>query len=367
MSLRHRHKPDPVIEEFVEKIGDFLEETFPNGVERDGQYYIGSDWTGSQPVLVYNQGTGISINMLTGDWYDRDAKKGGGAVALWRKVFNLPQGDILAGVGKWLTEGYLPDGRGVGIPPEPTVLMASDSSRSVKHDREELERWLRLVDDNQRVAFRENVELFAEWRGLSVDVFEWLVREGYLAIDIWNKTKDLKADEDPQVVEFCFPVYYNDSDNGIVFLGQHRRSLGLGKDWRYAPKGIPALPLIIGDLPGADLIVIGESTWDVIAYLDLYGLYEAPEGWCVIATRGALNTQHTPFAKIKDTAHITLLRQNDTGSDGDTKFGERIPKWIHGRARWIRPPDDESYAKDLNDWIKRDGADYVRKALANRF
>jgi hypothetical protein len=66
------------------------------------------------------------------------------------------------------------------------------------------------------------------------------------------------------------------------------------KHWRYNPKGCPAAPYIIGDLSTSDLVVIAESTWDVLAFLDLRRLYSWKRPWCAIGTREAGGARRLP-------------------------------------------------------------------------
>jgi len=75
-------------------------------------------------------------------------------------------------------------------------------------------------------------------------------------------------------LRIAFPVARKTEEGGVDFYGIHARwGSGDGRGgWVYVPRDIPALPYVIGDLPSAELVVIGESTWDVIAYVDLAGL-----------------------------------------------------------------------------------------------
>jgi len=186
-----------------------------------------------------------------------------------------------------------------------------------------------------------------------VEVFEWLIREGYIAFSDgpWYSRKG-KEFYDLRIV---FPVVWK-TEEGVDFYGVHARWWATSTDgrsgWVYVPEHIPALPYVIGDLPSAELVAVGESSWDILAFIDLYELHtwaEEDGRWAVVATRGATNIQnlHPVFEAISPSAHVTLLRQND---DADARFLKALPEEIQNRARHIIPPDDERYAKDLNDW-----------------
>jgi hypothetical protein len=70
---------------------------------------------------------------------------------------------------------------------------------------------------------------------------------------------------------------------------------------------------VIGDLPRADLVAIGESTWDLIAYYDLYGLYKE-EGVARNRDERAGNARRIPAREISPDAAIQLLLQNDAAN-----------------------------------------------------
>jgi hypothetical protein len=129
------------------------------------------------------------------------------------------------------------------------------------------------------------------------------------------------------------------------------------KHWRYDPKGCPAHPYIIGDISKADLVVIAESTWDIIAYIDLRRLYAWKRPWCAIATRGAGNAQRIPAGQIKDGATVVRLLQNDAGN---AAWVASLPTMLQATHRELQPPTED---KDLNDWIKRVGVDAVHLSL----
>lgn len=129
------------------------------------------------------------------------------------------------------------------------------------------------------------------------------------------------------------------------------------KHWKYTPKGCPAYPYIIGDIASADLVAIAESTWDIIAYIDLRKLYNWKRPWAAIATRGASNAHRIPADKIKEGAVVVRLLQNDAGN---AAWVSSLPAMMQATHRKLQPPPED---KDLNDYIKRIGIDAVYQNL----
>ncbi len=222
-------------------------------------------------------------------------------------------------------------------------------------------RWSKLVDeanpDRDEIA-----KALAEYRGLSEGVFAWLIVNGHIALYASEKTS--RNGSTFSDVEIAFPV---DRDRRWIvegqecdtqFFGMHLKWFGNEREgWRYEPKGIPSEPLVIGDLKSAVDVIIGESTWDIIAAIDVSECYRWTTPWAAIATRGASNAHRIPVDRISPEAALVTVLQNDAGNEGWCRnlLGE-----ISTRARCWIPPEG---IKDLNDWIKTTGRDAVRKEL----
>jgi hypothetical protein len=265
-------------------------------------------------------------------------------------------------------------------------------------------RWLQAVECTQDSTTREKFSgELAEMRGLSKEVFCWLIDEGYLACVYERKETPQPAiitdegvwEEPPPIVKeyfnIAFPVCrdvtpdmsvphwagrrYNHPDTTVAyspypeeiglplatvqFFGMHipytdRHGV---KHWCYKPKGCPSYPYIIGDVATADLVVITESTWDAIAFIDLRKLYSWKRPWCTIVTRGASNATRFPADQIKTGAVVVRLLQNDAANAAWVRSLPAIPQAEH---REIKPPKG---IKDLNDWIREAGADGVFQSL----
>jgi hypothetical protein len=361
-----KFKPNRTELAFIRTLGDFCETALSEGflktANRGPEWYVGD--------LQNAPGESCHVNLVTGLFHDFTTGEKGGPRKLFASIFGIDPDDrdaVLDGMVAWVEKGELPDGNDLGEPPEriirrkPPRRIASQPTNSA----EEAAKWAAVVANNAThlAAF---AALLAEYRGLSVGVFEWLIREAYIALSDgpWFSGKYRKEFYDPRIV---FPVVRK-TEEGVDFYGVHARWSGAeGRNgWQYVPEHIPALPYVIGDLPTAELVVLGESTWDVIAFIDLYELHTwtAEDGrWAVVATRGAANVRNLPFESISPTAHITLLRQNDKA---DSQFLKAIPEEIRNRARYVAPPDGDDYCKDLNDWVRRDGRDAVKRALSSR-
>jgi hypothetical protein len=364
---RWRFKPNRTTLAFVRTLSDFVETALSEGSLKETpngpEWYVGD--------LQNSPGESCHINLVDGRYHDFNTGEGGGPRKLFASVFGIDPKDrdaIEAVMVAWIEKGELPDGTDTGGAPDKIILRKPPRRIAVRprNSAEEEAKWAGMVAENA-AHLSDIAALLAEWRGLSVEVFEWLMRERHIALSEgpWYSRKRKKEFYDTRIV---FPVVWKRADGVVDFYGVHARWAGregVG-GWVYIPEHIPALPYIVGDLDAAELVAIGESTWDMIAYIDLYELHTwlpADGRWAVVATRGAANVRNLlpAFKSISPSAHIHLVLQND---EPNTLFLKSIPPEIRERARWVAPPDDYDYAKDLNEWLARDGREAVRRALA---
>lgn len=215
----------------------------------------------------------------------------------------------------------------------------------------------------------EDLQKLCQWRGITPETFRWLAQNSYfgigthfwfehnpevlpvegerLSLGVWSQTTAI------------FPIY-NEQRKVTSF---HHRILPNGAwqpkvPWFCEPAGEKLSPMIIGDVSTADLVVIAESTWDAIAFIDLRKLWTWKEyRWAVIATRGASNAQRLPAALIKEGAVVVRLLQNDAGN---AAWVASLPLMTQAEHQEIRPPDG---IKDLNDWVREAGAETVLQAI----
>jgi hypothetical protein len=213
-------------------------------------------------------------------------------------------------------------------------------------------RWIKAVEETQ--ADRDEIaKFFAELRGLSPDVFKWLIDNAYTAIYTSEKTTKDGARKWTDH-EIAFPVFRTVDwtawpiEADIEFLGMHLKWIK-NKDksgWRYEPKGRPVQPLIIGDITAAELVIVAESTWDPIAYLDDTKLYETDTAWAVVITRGAGNAKLFPGHLVRPDATVFALAQND---ETNQHWVNELAKLAQRPIQVIRPPAE---VKDYNDYVK---------------
>jgi hypothetical protein len=233
-------------------------------------------------------------------------------------------------------------------------------------------RWLKAVEQTEALK-EEFVMHLTGYRGLSPDVFRWMIDEGLIVLYVSERINATTGDK-WESMEIAFPVVqdvqWSDFPDRWVpeFLGMHikwRADTGRS-GWRYEPKGngCGSVPFIIGELSAADLIVIGESTWDVISFIDLYRLHERglDRPWAAIDTRGASNAAKIPTDRIKPDATILLLLQNDQNEAND-RWCAGLPFAIRERGRQIIPPPG---TKDLNDWMRKAKPEEIRKILEHK-
>ena len=239
-------------------------------------------------------------------------------------------------------------------------------------------RWDKAVTETKKQK-EEVSAIFAEYRGLNKEVFGWFIDQGLIAIYSSERINN-RTGETWESIEIAFPVSERiltppfdvprDSWKkgdwwwiGQEFLGMHIKWFAANGEslWRYEPKGnrLGSVPFIIGDLAAADGVVIGESTWDIVAFIELGKLYErGPDRpWVTIATRGAGDAKRIPVSQIKPDATILLLLQNDRANE---RWYDGLPLEIRKRGRLIIPPTG---IKDLNDWMQKLPTEEIRKSL----
>jgi hypothetical protein len=398
---------------FRETLLAFCETVLPNGHRSDHKWICGD--------LQDGEGKSCAVFLDTGGFNDTNPAADhvkGGPVDLWKAIFGMSSFmTVIKGMEAWVKDGTLPDGsKGVQtegrIEAEGETITAQDDyerkqvswirtfqnwiawteshpnpyvnlppGRMVYFDNtpvteidwptrnaEKRKQYERMIEEKLSNIYAHRWEIVAgiaqetregsarllsQLRGLSREVFLWLIDNGYIA---YTGSESL------------FPVFRTtkwapEPEEVIQFLGMHIQYLTASgrKAWRYEPKGCVSEPLIIGDLATANLVVIGESSWDIVAFIDLRKLYlrGANKPWAVIATRGASNAGKVPEVLIKSDATLVLLLQNDANKANDAWYAN-LHDIVRARARLIVPPDD---VKDLNDWIKAVGAHEVNEIL----
>ncbi|SRR6266498_870540 len=129
------------------------------------------------------------------------------------------------------------------------------------------------------------------------------------------------------------------------------------KGWLFYPAGNKTQPFVIGDLKNAKQVHLFESQWDLLAFADITGNYDA-QGVAFMATRGASNAALVK-GKLPEGASVVAWPQNDEPGEiwlSDLsafvpKLGvARVPSSITKHNEFGEPV--EVKLKDVNDWTK---------------
>jgi AAA domain len=196
---------------------------------------------------------------------------------------------------------------GAGSTPTPTSASASASKKVFD--------WSKCV-----AAFtNQHVEQVAKWRAYSPEFVRELRERGQIGI-----FRGLVA----------FPVY----NNGQI-VGCHYR-LKKNGNWAYAPEGVRAAPLVIGELIPGDRVNVFESTWDGLAYMHRSGERDG-----IIIARGSGNAK-LAAALIAQGSTCYVWTQNDkAGADFEQTFVAATTCSV----KRVKIPEPH---KDLNDWTR---------------
>jgi hypothetical protein len=443
-----RNRGGSLIEAFKETVPAFCEAVLSNG-HRAGDEWVCANLAndpisnkGSCRVHLSGEKAGLFIDR-------GDEGVQGGPIQLWKGVFGVTEdAEAYRGIKKWVKQGALPFQVGVYDPrassyrsaeQEETFLVPQDPVERAyaRHIRvcilqdddlraraeginlcgntpvtakEALEakanyperkalyqghiqllksiwmtyRWRKL--SAEAIANREDLATYlAAYRGLSREIFLYLIDKGYLAVLLvecgGRESLQIAFPVFREAVFNCTPVtkhsdvfslYWaerfdvsNDPCPSLEFLGFHLRwfrgEFGSAEGgWMYWPKGITSEPLLIGELASAEVVVLAESQWDLFAFIDLYGLHKAGTPFAGIATRGASNARKLDRLEVPEGATIVALFQND---EANAKWVNNLSFGLRRRARKIIPP---AGFKDLNDWVRGVGPSAVRASLKSK-
>jgi hypothetical protein len=330
---------EEVVADFTETLTDFCETCLSHG-RRNGSEWQVPDLENSAPKdgkagsCYVNLDSGVFY-----DHNPAAEPQKGGPVDLWKTLFGVEDfPEVMRGMEAWIKDGTLPDGTKRRTPKAAKTTqdwseivirrddfevhqfaMIGTANRwlSIYREREEknvdyvfqghpqypfleqgtlsntemikkLEieirtmksgiyerRWNTAVQETTTIREDAAAEL-ARYRGLSTEVFLWLIDRGHIAFYLSKRLNKEGGTYDS--VEIAFPLRL-----GTEFVGMHCKWFGKNEsNWRYEPKGLTRAPYIIGTLD-ADCVIVGESTWDVITSIDLYELYKTQSySWCAI-------------------------------------------------------------------------------------
>jgi hypothetical protein len=190
-----------------------------------------------------------------------------------------------------------------------------------------------------RTVTSEQVEAWAAWRKRSVESILEFVERG-----LYGQFNGL----------FASPIREMESQK---FLGIHYHHDDLtSNEWYVHPNGVPMQAAIIGDYRTAEIILVGESQWDIDRYISELALFNE-ENWAAICTRGAGTARLCP-QDLAPNAELFALPHIDI--HGDFWFSE-LSMHLMRRMHILRPPPS-GQCKDIDDWCRKGGAN--RDSLA---
>jgi len=250
-------------------IEEFCIQYLPNGCRRGSQWVLGdADGEEGQSTRVELEGS------KTGFWYDFEEGSGGDFIDLLMRRTGQPFMDLALAIGAHAGVDVL----------EPETSYA----RGPRYQTGNSPR----CDWNNFRMNENDLNDLGNFRGYSPPFCRWLSKEKLIG-------RSSKG-------EWAFPVH----DQGSIVSAHIRQD----KDhWRYDPElkklGLDNSALVMGDLATAEIVIIGESQWDVAAILDRLGV-QYGERIAGIATRSASNARLVArIGRIK--AKLIAIPQND--------------------------------------------------------
>jgi hypothetical protein len=162
------------------------------------------------------------------------------------------------------------------------------------------------------------------WRGWTPGTTSRLVEQGLVSAPMLR---------DRRAVAFPVQAPRKGGWEAIGFHARHNPADDCaGKAWSFHPKGIPALPFVMGPFGAARLIIVLEGQWDCIAFADAAGWLDTPAAWpeeiAITGIRGATSwrTFLTHWLPHWPTAPKILLipDADDAGQRWKGDFAEQL-------------------------------------------
>jgi len=187
------------------------------------------------------------------------------------------------------------------------------------------------------------------WRGWPNGTAEILLQDRVFSIPMINGERGL-----------AWPVHYLTGE-GLMQVGFHyrfRRRPDQKVKWRYFPRGIPALPFILGSgyFSTSRLVIVLEGQFDAINFAATAGWFSWDTSWpeniTVFGIRGAsgwrpfLNhyEQHWP----KEAKFLLIPDNDEAGKKWENAFAHELAKRAHSVT--ILPPKGDG--QDFSDIIE---------------
>jgi putative DNA primase/helicase len=198
--------------------------------------------------------------------------------------------------------------------------------------------WQPLVD-----AFTDkDAEKVARWRGFTPEFVRELREAGW--IGIYN---------DHGARRLAFPVQGADKITCAHYRVPPKNNNGKAH-WFYKPTGNAATPWVIGKLIQGERVIITESTFDGLAWMEKSGERDG-----IIIARGAANGVQAAALIPKGSIAYVLTQNDEPGANFEKVLVENTPEEV----RRIRTPAPH---KDLNNWTKSGAlSDDLLGALVN--
>jgi hypothetical protein len=366
------------LDAFEETIPSFCEAALPNGVLANNKWHIGDLSSGEA-------GTSCCVFLNGGGFCDQNPSADhvkGGKTELWAAIFGVTDlGEIIVGMEAWVKDGTLPDGskgvmRAVKIETESGKVLTARDRDEVKlielidYHQQKIEYWKRDVTvkpedeflaevcpesmcagwpESRRTEFKEDALRLRADMIRDIPKFEERIEESKRFIGVfksklyrhrWRKAVNGTQANRDEIAQWLADLRGLGPDVFAWLI-----DLVLSKTWTYTPKRIPVQPQVIGDVATADRVIVAESTWDPIAYLDEHRLYKE-DGWAVVITRGARTAKLFPAELVKPEAAIIALAQNDAAN---AQWLKELTQRVPGREVTIIQLPAE--CKDYNDYV----------------
>lgn len=166
------------------------------------------------------------------------------------------------------------------MPPISTPVAAEEFAAKPMPAREQ------ALWDNGREYLGMDTDFAVEidmWRGWELGTTSQLVSQGLMSAPVLRGFR---------TVAFAVQAPRKGGWEVIGFHARHNPAKDqLGKDWSFHPKGIPALPFVLGAFSASRLIVIFEGQWDCIAFAAAAGWLSSATAWpeeiAIVGIRGA--------------------------------------------------------------------------------
>jgi hypothetical protein len=201
-----------------------------------------------------------------------------------------------------------------------------------------------------RAKWREGVEWLSNQKAIREKLASW---RGWPAawVDALNESGLLGCPKVGGERGTAFSVV-KPAKNGTETIGFHVRLKAAG--WRYEPKGIRALPFVMGATESRKLIIT-EGQWDAVTLAGCAGWLDRHEAWpeevCLLGIRGAGGTG--PFLEVygeilsRTRPEVVVIRDNDLpGERWRTTFLPALSQIVGVKAvRCVRMAE----GKDINE------------------